>query len=168
VWGDNDCSGLVSPVDSLALLRWDAGLPVNKTHPDCPDIGVPISPSARVPQGLTLTWGNIDCIGDPGPVDSLKLLRHDGGLPIDQVPGCPSVGEPLNGDPAPSFKEIAEHWAPVIYQDSAVVPTAPLRKTGAEVVAAGRVLGPSGSPPPWFRPLPSRRHEQGWSLLGGR
>ena len=37
LWGDSDCSGSVSPVDSLKTLRHDAGLPVSKTG-DCPDI----------------------------------------------------------------------------------------------------------------------------------
>lgn len=113
VWGDIDCSGQANPIDSLGLLRADAGLPVNAAHPDCPGVGESV--------GQGLTWGNVDCIGGVTPVDSLKLLRADAGLPIDQAPGCPIVGEPLDGDPAPSFEEIAEHWAPVIYQDTAAV-----------------------------------------------
>ena len=37
-WGDVDCSGAIDPVDSLKLLRADAGLSVAQA-PDCPEIG---------------------------------------------------------------------------------------------------------------------------------
>jgi hypothetical protein len=37
-WGDIDCYGEVNPVDSLKLLRFDAGLEVTQ-DPPCPDIG---------------------------------------------------------------------------------------------------------------------------------
>jgi hypothetical protein len=37
-WGDVDCSGAVSPVDSLKLLRFDAGLSVAQEE-GCPLIG---------------------------------------------------------------------------------------------------------------------------------
>ncbi|MCH8051261.1 MAG: hypothetical protein IIC86_04510, partial [Chloroflexi bacterium] len=37
-WGDIDCSGEVTPVDSLKLLRYDAGLSVTQAD-DCPLIG---------------------------------------------------------------------------------------------------------------------------------
>jgi hypothetical protein len=37
-------------------------------------------------------WGDIDCGGDVNPVDSLKLLRFDGGLDVSQEAGCPEVG----------------------------------------------------------------------------
>jgi hypothetical protein len=37
-------------------------------------------------------WGDIDCTGDVGPVDGLKLLRFDSGLSVAQEPGCPGVG----------------------------------------------------------------------------
>jgi hypothetical protein len=37
-WGDIDCSGEVSPVDSLKLLRFDAGLDVAQEQ-GCPALG---------------------------------------------------------------------------------------------------------------------------------
>ena len=40
-WGDVDCSGSVTPVDSLKLLRHDAGLSVSQ-NAGCPLIGSPI------------------------------------------------------------------------------------------------------------------------------
>ena len=37
-WGDVDCGGDVTPVDSLKLLRFDAGLSVSQAD-DCPLLG---------------------------------------------------------------------------------------------------------------------------------
>ncbi len=37
-WGDVDCSGAISPIDSLKILRADAGLRVAQNN-DCPEIG---------------------------------------------------------------------------------------------------------------------------------
>ena len=44
-WGDVDCSGAMNPVDSLKILRYDAGLSVTQGA-DCPAMGasVVISP----------------------------------------------------------------------------------------------------------------------------
>jgi hypothetical protein len=41
-WGDVDCSGSVTSVDALMVLRFVAELPVSQTEP-CPDIGSPTS-----------------------------------------------------------------------------------------------------------------------------
>ena len=41
-WGDVDCSGSVTPVDSLKLLRFDAGLGVSQAD-DCPLIGAGVT-----------------------------------------------------------------------------------------------------------------------------
>lgn len=38
-WGDVDCSGDVTPVDSLKILRYDAGLSVAQED-ECPAIGI--------------------------------------------------------------------------------------------------------------------------------
>jgi hypothetical protein len=145
VWGDADCSGQVTPVDSLAILRSDAGLPVTKQHPDCPELGEALAAdAARVaPAGLALVWGNVDCMGGLGPVDSLKVLIADTGGVVGQAPGCPPMGAPLDGDGIPpgedacpaepedfdgvddedgcpdsGWEALAAHWAPVIYQDT--------------------------------------------------
>ena len=120
VWGDVNCSGQVTPVDSLAILRADAGLPVTKAQPECPDIGTPLAPAeARLPAGLQLTWGDVDCLGGVVPVDSLKILLVDAGSPISQAPDCPLVGAPLDGGmPGNDWEALAAHWAPVIYQDT--------------------------------------------------
>ena len=39
IWGDVDCSGAVNPIDSLKVLRNDAGLSVSKIDPSCLNIG---------------------------------------------------------------------------------------------------------------------------------
>ena len=39
IWGDVDCSGAVNPIDSLKVLRNDAGLSVSKVDPSCLNIG---------------------------------------------------------------------------------------------------------------------------------
>jgi hypothetical protein len=40
-WGDADCSGSLNPVDSLKVLRFDAGLFYIQQEP-CPDIGAEV------------------------------------------------------------------------------------------------------------------------------
>ena len=89
LWGDVDCSNAINPVDSLKLLRWDAGLSVTYATPECPPIG------GAVPGSVPATpWGDIDCSGEPNPIDSLKTLRYDAGLSVDQAAGCPQIGSP--------------------------------------------------------------------------
>jgi len=89
LWGDVDCNNAINPVDSLKLLRWDAGLSVTYETPECPQIG------GAVPASVPATpWGDIDCSGEPNPIDSLKTLRYDAGLNVDQAAGCPQIGSP--------------------------------------------------------------------------
>ncbi|MCH8200629.1 MAG: hypothetical protein IIB85_01765 [Chloroflexi bacterium] len=84
-WGDGDCSGEVNPIDSLKVLRSDAGLPVSQTG-DCPVIG-----SNVTVDGTARLWNDVDCGGAVNPIDSLKTLRHDAGLSVSQSAGCPGV-----------------------------------------------------------------------------
>jgi hypothetical protein len=72
----------IDPIDSLKLLRFDAGLDVTQGQA-CPPVG-------ELHAGQI--WGDIDCSGDAGPIDSLKTLRHDAGLGISQEEGCPNPG----------------------------------------------------------------------------
>jgi hypothetical protein len=88
VQGDVDCSGGVNPVDTLKLLRFDAGLSVQQGA-GCPALGGPAVASAA------LTWGDVDCNGNVGPVDGLKVLRFDAGLSVQQEVDCPDIGEPV-------------------------------------------------------------------------
>jgi hypothetical protein len=86
IWGDNNCSGSVDPVDGLLELRFDAGLSANTN--ECPDMGQVVEAAGASPH----PWGDVDCDGQAGPVDSLKLLRHDAGLSVGQEPECPAIG----------------------------------------------------------------------------
>ena len=76
----------MNPVDSLKVLRSDAGLSVSQTG-DCPNIA-----SNVTVDGTARLWNDVDCGGSVSPVDSLKTLRHDAGLSVSQPGGCPGVG----------------------------------------------------------------------------
>ena len=89
VWGDVNCSGESDPIDSLALLRFDSGLPVSQP-PGFPALGHDVTPAA-----VQLAWGDIDCNGDINSVDALKVLRSDLGLAVSRAPGCPEIGSGL-------------------------------------------------------------------------
>jgi len=73
-------------VDSLFVLRGDAGLPTNTGL--CPDMGASIEVLNASPH----IWGDVDCNGAMTPVDSLKTLRFDAGLSASQEEGCPGMG----------------------------------------------------------------------------
>jgi hypothetical protein len=85
--GDVDCNGAVTPVDSLKILRHDAGLTVQQ-EPGCPPIGGAVSAGVA-----GSAWGDVDCDAQVSPVDSLKILRFDAGLNVAQEPGCQPIGE---------------------------------------------------------------------------
>ncbi|MCI0818203.1 MAG: hypothetical protein J4O14_08025 [Chloroflexi bacterium] len=86
IWADNNCKDGVNPVDSLFVLRGDAGLQTDTG--DCPDMGQGIEVLNASPH----IWGDVDCTGDMSPVDSLKVLRFDAGLSASQEEGCPEMG----------------------------------------------------------------------------
>ena len=89
IWGDGDCSGSVSPVDSLKILRKDAGLSSLSVQGLCPGLGSSVAVNA-----VTRVWGDGDCSGTLSPVDSLKTLRFDAGLSATKVdPTCPDFGD---------------------------------------------------------------------------
>ncbi len=86
VWGDTDCDDQIGPLDSLRVLRQDAGLSTT-------------TPGACLPMGELLfvngtlrIWGDVNCDG-LDPVDAFLLLRFDAGLPVPVSAGCPSLGE---------------------------------------------------------------------------
>jgi hypothetical protein len=76
-------------VDTLKLLRFDAGLSVQQAS-GCPQMGVPATAS------VVLNWGDVDCSGNVDPVDGLKVLRHDAGLSVQQEADCVDIGEPID------------------------------------------------------------------------
>ncbi len=87
VGGDIDCSGAANPIDSLKILRADAGLG-NTAVPGCPEIG-----DLALINGVQRIWGDVNCSGQVDPVDSLVLLRYDAGLSVNLPAGCPKLGE---------------------------------------------------------------------------
>lgn len=84
LWGDVDCSGSVSPSDSLKILIKDSG--GNPSTGTCPSLGTDITVN-----GNTIPWGDIDCSDSLSPSDSLKILIKDsGGNP--STGACPGIG----------------------------------------------------------------------------
>ncbi len=94
-WGDVNCSGGgPNPIDSLLILREDAGLSsVSVQGGACPALGLQLLVNA-----VLRIWGDLDCSGGgPNPVDSLKTLRYDAGLSVSKAdPTCPNAGSPVN------------------------------------------------------------------------
>jgi len=90
-WGDVDCSGAVSAIDALKVLRYSSGLSVAQTEP-CPDMGIGVH-TLLTP---TRPMGDIDCGNAVNSVDALKILRFGAGLSVGQPPPCPAVGSSLN------------------------------------------------------------------------
>ena len=55
IWGDGDCSGSVSPVDSLKTLKTDAGFAPTQTLEGCPAWGSNVTVN-----GISVKWGDVD------------------------------------------------------------------------------------------------------------
>ncbi|HEY5639059.1 MAG TPA: right-handed parallel beta-helix repeat-containing protein [Dehalococcoidia bacterium] len=89
-WGDLDCTNGVNPIDSLKVLRADAGLG-NVEPAGCPTIGEVVQVG-----GVGRIWGDVDCSTALSPVDALKILREDAGLGVDQPEGCPDMGSQVS------------------------------------------------------------------------
>ena len=56
-------------------------------------------PTETPPAGQSVTWADIDCKDGVGPVDALKILRHDAGLDVSQAEGCPEIGREVTITP---------------------------------------------------------------------
>lgn len=90
IWGDDDCNNAVNAVDGLKNLQEIAGIPYGQEAP-CFTLGDPVSVT---PSGAAqILWGDIDCDGDLDSVDALGILRSVAGLPVNQQPQCPEIGE---------------------------------------------------------------------------
>ncbi|MCH8200627.1 MAG: hypothetical protein IIB85_01755, partial [Chloroflexi bacterium] len=91
LWADIDCSSGVGVVDSLKMLRADAGLSVSQDA-NCP---LPSTDLDVIWDSQTTNdkWGDADCSGELTPVDSLKVLRFDAGLFYIQEEPCPDIGQ---------------------------------------------------------------------------
>ncbi len=90
LWADLDCDSDVNPVDSLKMLRADAGLSVPQ-NASCPAPGTSLDVIWDT-QSTNEKWGDADCSGSLDPVDSLKVLRFDAGLFYIQQEPCPDIG----------------------------------------------------------------------------
>ncbi|HUF52287.1 MAG TPA: CAP domain-containing protein [Dehalococcoidia bacterium] len=88
-WGDTDCDGHIGPIDSIRILRLDAGLS-SSTPAGCPILG-----DGVLVQSVPRIWGDVDCSGKPAAMDSLLILRYDAGYAVSQPPGCPDLGDLL-------------------------------------------------------------------------
>ncbi len=85
--GDVDCNGGANSVDSLKLLRYNAGLPYAHSSP-CLEIGDEYGDPVHL-------WGDLDCSGVINAVDALKALRFVAGLPVAQTEPCIDLGQIL-------------------------------------------------------------------------
>ncbi len=87
IWADANCLDGVNPVDSLAVLRADAGLFVSLGSPCAPlgDVGLF--------DGVSRMWGDFDCDLSMSPIDALKILQYDSGFSPIQTGACPGFGD---------------------------------------------------------------------------
>jgi hypothetical protein len=90
LWADIDCDDDVNPVDSLKVLRADAGLSVSQESA-CPTPGESMD-VIWDSENTNEMWGDADCNDSLDPVDSLKILRFDAGLFYIQQEPCPDIG----------------------------------------------------------------------------
>ena len=86
-WANGNCIGGIDPVDSLAILRADAGLQATQ-GPDCITLG-----DIALFDGDAWIWGDFDCSGSMSPVDALKVLQYDSGFQPIQPADCPDFGD---------------------------------------------------------------------------
>ncbi|MEX1195414.1 MAG: choice-of-anchor Q domain-containing protein [Dehalococcoidia bacterium] len=86
-WANANCLAGIDPIDSLAVLRADAGLQVTQGA-NC----VPLGDSGEF-DGTNRIWGDFDCSGGMSPVDSLKILQFDSGFQPIQPANCPDFGD---------------------------------------------------------------------------
>ncbi len=89
IWGDTNCAGTIGPVDSIRVLRLDAGL-FTTTPAGCPPMG-----SEVFVGGIMHLWGDVNCRNGPDPVDAMLMLRYDAGLSVNIPEDCPGLGEPV-------------------------------------------------------------------------
>ena len=85
-----------SPTPTLGPACPGATAPPGGTCPPCPGfeaISVQSTcPPTATPAGDQLIWGDHNCSGSAGPVDSLLTLRHDAGLGAN-TGDCPAFGQ---------------------------------------------------------------------------
>ncbi len=91
IWGDIDCNGDASSVDSLKTLQSVAHLPFDQVGP-C----FPVGSSVQV-NGTARMFGDVNCDGSVNSVDSLDVLLFVASMPgLPGASGCPHVGDHVN------------------------------------------------------------------------
>ncbi|HUF52907.1 MAG TPA: right-handed parallel beta-helix repeat-containing protein [Dehalococcoidia bacterium] len=120
-------------------------LTVTVTPTPAPSFTPTLSPTTTPSDTATATstpgafvWGDVDCSGTINPVDSLKTLRYDAGLSVEQANDCPPIGEPF------SFDGAQELWGDVDCS-GAVTPVDSLK--GLRFDAGLTVFQEDGCPP---------------------
>jgi hypothetical protein len=86
---------LVQPFDVCGVNHayFEAGI----GYVGCPAVATPTpTPSPTPIAAGPNAWGNVDCGGGIGAVDSLKLLRFGAGLSVLQTEPCPNVATELH------------------------------------------------------------------------
>jgi hypothetical protein len=92
-FGDVDCDGFVTLLDSAEVLQGAAGVEVTH-HPGCAPVGTMLPSEYAVPaSGSSLLAGDIDCDTLVTPLDALALLREIAQVPGQRPGGCPVVGD---------------------------------------------------------------------------
>ncbi|MCH8052081.1 MAG: hypothetical protein IIC86_08700 [Chloroflexi bacterium] len=147
VKGDLNCDASVNPVDSLLLLRHDAGLSVNLPA-GCDAIGS-VGVAARGSSAVN-SKGDMNCDGSVNPVDSLLLLRHDAGLNVNLPGGCDAIGSNVSSPtpaqtlpPKPSFTAV-----PTATQPSVPTPTPTPTAAAATQTPTSPPVTPTPTPQP--------------------
>lgn len=74
------------------------GGPSPSEEPSPTEEPTPTDSPGPTPGDGEVLFGDVDCNGNPNPVDALKMLRTDAGLPVNQPSGCPQMGEPVTID----------------------------------------------------------------------
>ena len=89
IWGDIDCSGILTAIDALKLMLGSLSLLYDKPQ-SCPSLGqeVVIAADQR--------WGDINCSGAPNAIDAVDVLATLAGTPKTPDSGCPAVGDPIS------------------------------------------------------------------------
>ncbi len=151
-WGDVNCSGGgPNPVDSLLILRDDAGISSLTVQGVCPLLGtqLPVNGALRF-------WGDLDCSGSPpDPVDALKTLRHDAGLSVPKAdPTCPNAGSPVNLGSAPTPTPVATP-TPTAAPTNTPTPSPTASPSPSPTAVPTASPSPSPTPAPTVPPSPT-------------
>ncbi|MEX2392241.1 MAG: carboxypeptidase regulatory-like domain-containing protein [Dehalococcoidia bacterium] len=151
IWGDPDCSGSINPVDSLKILRFDAGiLTAASTTPQgaCPPFNAQV-----VVNSVLRRWADIDCSNAVTPVDSLKTLLFDAGGQVVKVdPACPNAGSTVTlGSSTPGPLTNTPSATPTQTSAATSTPTA----TATSTATPTQTAAPTASPSPTASPTPT-------------